>query len=65
MRRALLAVLFFVAIVTIWAAFLRCVILNKVKDLPPTLLMTIVPPACPTASIARSLASLGMTPLYR
>jgi hypothetical protein len=65
MKRILLALSFFVALVAIWAAFVRSVILNEVKDLPATLLITVVPPAWPAASVVRSLASLGMTTLYK
>ena len=61
MRRTLLAVLFFVALVAIWAALGHPVILNEVKDLSKTLLVTLAMLTYATTSIVRSLAALGMT----
>ncbi len=65
MRRTLLAVLFFVALVAIWAAFVHSVILNEVKDLSAALLITLATLVCATSSSRWSLAPLGMTTLYK
>ena len=65
MRRTLLAVLFFVTLVAIWAAFVHSVILNEVKDLLAALLITLATLVCATSSSGWSFASLGMTMLHK